>query len=119
MPESVLSAHVSLGSEEAEALVLQWFDAVGLSLGHAERDRLFAWFDDDLPPLPGLAEFAVEVQVYRLEQGWSQLRWRFHHGSSDPAHALSSSLLARLRHHLQEDGRWSIDLCQEQPGPAA
>lgn len=111
MAESVLSAHANLGFEEAEALVLQWFDEVGLALGHADHDLLIAWFEDDLP-VPGQAELAVEVQLYRLSEGWSQLRWRFHHGAGGPSRALGGELLQALQRSLRDDQRWSIDLCQ-------
>lgn len=114
MAESVLSAHAPLRFEEAEALVLQWFDELGLDLGHAEHDRLIGWFDEAFT-VPDLAELAVEVQFYGLADGWSQLRWRIHHGSGERVSLLGGEILEMLVRLLQADSRWSIDLCRKQP----
>jgi hypothetical protein len=114
MDEPVLSAHARLRSEEAEALVLQWFDEVGLVLGHAENGRLIAWFDDAFL-LPAVAEIAVEVQLYPLAEGWSQLRWCFRHGGSEQVVTLLEELFDSLLQALRADRRWSIDLCRGLP----
>jgi hypothetical protein len=110
MAVPMLSAHAWIRFEEAEALVLQWFDEVGLDLGHAEHGLLIGWFDDAFLQ-PALAELAVEVQFYPLEGGWSQLRWCFRHGGGDAVGSISHELLATLLRHLQEDRRWQIDHC--------
>ena len=109
MDEPVLSAHARLRFEEAEALVLQWFDEVGLVLGHAENGLLIAWFDDAYL-LPPVAEIAVEVQFYRLAEGWTQLRWCFRHGGSEQVVPLIDELFAALLQRLRADQRWSIAL---------
>jgi len=114
MAEPVLSAHARLCFEEAEALVLQWFDEVGLVLGHAEDGLLIAWFDDAYL-LPPVAEIAVEVQFYRLAEGWSQLRWCFRHGDGEQVVPLIEELFAALLQNLRADRRWSIDLCRGLP----
>ena len=115
MAELVLSAHARLRFEEAEALVLQWFDDVGLTLGHAEYGRLIAWFDDHSLLLPSIAEIAVEVQFYALAEGWSQLRWRFQHGGDEQTGALLKDSFDSLCELLRDDGRWHIDLCHARP----
>ncbi|MFZ0409481.1 MAG: hypothetical protein WAM11_15440 [Cyanobium sp.] len=115
MVEPVLSAHACLRFEEAEALVLQWFDEVGLTLGHAEHGRLIAWFDDVSLYLPSVAEIAVEVQIYALAEGWSQLRWQFHHGGSEQICELINDIFDTLLQVLRSDGRWHIDLCHARP----
>lgn len=111
MDAPVLSAHARLRCEEAEIQVLQWFDEVGLVLGHADHDLLIAWFDDAfLEPL--VAEFAVEVQLYELAEGWSQLRWCFRHGGSEQVLPLVDALFNSLVASLRGDNRWAIDLCR-------
>ena len=114
MDEVVLSAHARLCFEEAEVLVLQWFDEVGLVLGHAEGGLLIAWFDDAYL-LPAVAEIAVEVQIYPLAEGWSQLRWCFRHGGSEQVLPLIEDLFVSLIEVLRADRRWSIDLCRGLP----
>jgi hypothetical protein len=109
--EPFVSAHARVGFEEAEFLVLQWFDDVGLALGYAEHGRLIAWFDDDDLPAT-VAQIAVEVQFYGLNQGWSQLRWCFRHGDGEGASPLVNELLESLLELLRADSRWNIDLCQ-------
>ena len=114
MDEPVLSAHARLRFEEAEALVLQCFDEVGLELGHAENGLLIAWFEDAYL-MPPVAEIAVEVQFYGLADGWSQLRWCFRHGGSEQVLPVIDELFATLLQTLRADRRWSIDLCRGLP----
>lgn len=114
MDAPVVSAHARLCLEEAEVLVLQWFDEVGLVLGHAENGLLIAWFDDAYLQAD-LAEVAVEVQLYPLADGWSQLRWCFRHGGSEQVVPLIDELFATLLQALRADRRWSIDLCRGLP----
>jgi len=111
MDVPVLSAHARLRLEEAERQVLQWFDEMGLVLGHAERDLLIAWYDDAFL-IPLAAELAVEVQFYELAEGWSQLRWCFRHGNSEQVRPLIDELFASLLQTLRKDSRWAIDLCR-------
>jgi hypothetical protein len=110
MAVSALSAHARIRFEEAEVLVLQWFDEVGLDLGHAEHGLLIGWFDDAFLQ-PALADLAVEVQFYPLDGGWSQLRCCFRHGGGPQVGSLSLQLLGALLRHLQHDPRWQIDHC--------
>lgn len=117
MDVPVLSAHARLRFEEAEIEVLQWFDEMGLVLGHAESDLLIAWYDDAFL-VPLAADFAVEVQFYALAEGWSQLRWRFRHGGSEQIRPFVDELFGSLVQTLSNDSRWTIDLCRgsnEQP----
>ena len=111
MVEPFVSAHARVGFEEAEFLVMQWFDEVGLALGYAEHGRLIAWFDDDDLPAT-IAQITVEVQLYSLNKGWSQLRWCFRHGNGESASPLVNELLQTLLELLRADSRWSIDYCQ-------
>ena len=115
MDAPVLSAHARLSLKEAEALVLQWFDQVGLVLGHAENGLVIAWFDDEDYLSPPVAEIAVEVQFYGLAEGWSQLRWCFRHGGSDQIVPVIDDLFTTLVQILHADRRWSIDLCKGLP----
>lgn len=116
MDVPVLSAHAPLRLEEAERQVLQWFDEMGLVLGHAENDLLIAWYDDALM-VSLAAELAVEVQFYVLAEGWSQLRWCFRHGGGAQVRPFVDELFASLVQTLLNDSRWAIDLCRGSSEP--
>jgi hypothetical protein len=110
MTSLFLSAHGRCGLQEAEALVLEWFETEGLELVHCQEGMLIAWGEPGWMPASPPQPLAVEVAFYTLEGGWVQARWnlRLEEGAACPSWAVELfdglSLLLRQEPHWQIDG---------------
>ncbi len=112
MSDRVITAHAPLQPAEAQAVLLAWFDELGLELAYAEGDLLIAWVDDSIDPedegFAGAPTLVVEAQIHPLQEG-VQVRWRIRHGEGPDDDLLAAETDRALAHRLANDGRWVVD----------
>jgi hypothetical protein len=99
MSDRAITAHALLPPAEAQAILLTWFDALGLELAYAEGDLLIAWVDDTL---------VVETRIHPLPEG-VQVRWQIRHGDGPEDAQLAAETARSLALCLARDGRWVVD----------
>lgn len=104
-----LTAHGLCDLQQAEALVLDWFESEGLELVHGQGGVLIGWSDLSLTPLSPVPSLAVEVRFYALGGGWLQARWSLQLVQSEALQSWAEALLASLRRRLGRDPRWQVD----------
>jgi hypothetical protein len=109
MASLFLTAHGRCGLQEAEALVLEWFETEGLELVHCHEGVLIGWGEPGWTPASPPQPLAVEVAMYRLEGGWIQARWnlRLEEGAACPGWA--EDLFHGLSQRLRQEPLWQID----------
>ena len=109
MTSLFLTAHGRCGLQEAEALILGWFESEGLELVHCQEGLLIGWGEPGLvtasPPQP----LALEVSLYPLDGGWIQVRWNLRLVEGDACPLWAEELFASLGRRLAEDPAWQID----------
>lgn len=114
MSDRAFTAHAPLRPIEARAVLLAWFDELGLELAHAEDDLLIAWVDDSIDPadegFAGTPTLVVEAQIHPLQEG-VQLRCCVRHGEGRLDALLAAETDRGLAHCLAVDGRWVVDGC--------
>jgi hypothetical protein len=119
MSDRAITAHALLQPAEAQAVLLAWFDALGLELAYAEGDLLIAWVDDSIDPedegFAGAPTLVVEAQIHPLPEG-AQVRWRIRHGEGPDEALLAAETVRSLALFLANDGRWVVD-GQDGPHP--
>jgi hypothetical protein len=112
MSDRAITAHALLPPAEAQAVLLTWFDALGLELAYAEGDLLIAWVDDSIDPedegFAGAPTLVVETQIHPLLEG-VQVRWRIRHGDGPDDALLAAETARSLALCLAQDGRWVVD----------
>ena len=104
-----LTAHGRCDLQDAEALVLEWFEAEGLELVHCQDGVLIGWGEPGWEPVSPPQPLAVEVAFYTLGEGWLQARWnlRLEEGATCPGWA--EELFAGLSRLLSQQPLWQID----------
>ncbi len=104
-----LTAHGLCDLQQAEALVLDWFESEGLELVHGQGGVLIGWSDASLTPLSPVPSLAVEVRLYALGGGWLQARWSLQLAPGEALQSWAEELLASLRCRLGREPHWQVD----------
>lgn len=104
-----LTAHGLCDLQQAEALVLDWFESEGLELVHGQGGVLIGWSDASLTPLSPVPSLAVEVRLYELGGGWLQARWSLHLSPGEALQSWADDLLLSLRRRLLAEPLWQVD----------
>lgn len=112
MGEFAITAHTSLLPGEAQAVLLTWFDELGLELAYAEDDLMIAWLDDSIDPgyggTPRSPSLVVQAQIHPLLDG-VKVRWCVRHGDGTLAAELAAAAEQVFSLCLSSDRRWVID----------
>ena len=104
-----LTAHGRCSVLQAEALVLDWFETVGLELAYGQDGVLIGWSEPIPSPEGSGRSEAVEVRVYSLPGGWIQVRWTLRLEGEGPPPVWAEHLWRSLRERLAQESIWRID----------
>lgn len=104
-----LTAHGLCDLQQAESLVLDWFESEGLELVHGRDGVLIGWSETSLSPSSPVPLLAVEVRLYALNGGWTQARWSLQLAQGEALRSLASELLESLRRRLHCEPHWQVD----------
>jgi hypothetical protein len=104
-----LTAHGLCDLQQAEALVLDWFESEGLELVHGQDGVMIGWSEASLTPLSSVPSLAVEVRFYELGGGWLQARWSLRLAQGEALQAWAEELIDSLKRRLRDDPLWQVD----------
>lgn len=104
-----MTAHGLCDLQQAEALVLDWFEAEGLELVHGQEGVLIGWSEIPLSHSSPTPSLAVEVRLYDLGGGWMQGRWTLQVAPGEALQTQASDLLQSLRRRLRSEPHWQVD----------
>lgn len=104
-----LTAHGRCSVLQAEALVLDWFESVGLDLAYGQDGVLIGWSEPISPPRGSGRSEAVEVRFYALPGGWLQVRWTLRLAGDEPEPGWTEALWHSLRGRLAAEPLWRVD----------